>query len=79
MYKALKEKNKRYPIRMYQVLNKQKYKNAKYIYSQYLIEVQELNQFNTLTKKIPYRRMPKEIVVVEMPKKKYLQYIEKNK
>ena len=38
IYKVLKIKNKKYPIRIYQVLNKQKYKNAKYIYSWHSIK-----------------------------------------
>ena len=40
IYRALKIKNRKYPIRIYQVLDKLKYKNAKYIYRWYLIESQ---------------------------------------
>ena len=40
MYRALKIKNKKYPIKIYQALNKLKYKNAKYIYRWHLIESQ---------------------------------------
>ena len=32
IYKALKVKNKKYLVRMYQALDKYKYRNAKYIY-----------------------------------------------
>ena len=39
MYKALKVKSKRYPLKMYWALDKKKYRNAKYIYSWHLIEV----------------------------------------
>ena len=42
IYKALKAKNKKYLIRIYWVLDKRKYRNAKYIYRWYLAEVQEL-------------------------------------
>ena len=41
MYRAPKIKNKKYPIRIYWVLNKIKYKNAKYIYRWHLIEQQD--------------------------------------
>ena len=40
IYRALKIKNKKYPIRIYQVLDKLKYRNARYIYRWYLIESQ---------------------------------------
>ena len=39
IYKALKVKNKKYLIRIYQALDKRKYRNAKYIYRQYLVEI----------------------------------------
>ena len=39
IYKALKAKNKKYLVRIYQALDKRKYRNAKYIYRQYLVEV----------------------------------------
>ena len=42
IYKALKAKNKKYLVRIYQILDKRKYRNAKYIYRQYLAEIQEL-------------------------------------
>ena len=32
IYKALKAKNKKYLVRIYQILDKYKYRNAKYIY-----------------------------------------------
>ena len=38
MYKALKAKNKKYLVRIYQILDKRKYRNAKYIYRQYLVD-----------------------------------------
>ena len=44
IYKALKVKNKKYLIRIYQILDKQKYRNAKYIYRQHLVENIELNK-----------------------------------
>ena len=39
IYKALKVKNKKYLVRVYQALDKRKYRNAKYIYRWYLVEV----------------------------------------
>ena len=39
IYRAPKIKNKKYPIRIYWALNKQKYRNAKYMHSWHLIEV----------------------------------------
>ena len=44
IYKALKAKNKKYLIRIYQILDKRKYRNAKYIYKQYLVDNIELNK-----------------------------------
>ena len=38
MHRALKIKNKKYPIRMYWALEKLKYRNAKYIYKWHLTE-----------------------------------------
>ena len=39
IYKTLKVKNKKYLVRIYQILDKRKYRNAKYIYRQYLVEI----------------------------------------
>ena len=44
IYKMLKAKNQRYLVRMYQILNKRKYRNVKYIYGQYLVDILELNK-----------------------------------
>ena len=44
IYKALKAKNKKYLVRIYQTLDKYKYRNAKYIYRQYLVDNIELNK-----------------------------------
>ena len=44
IYKALKAKNKKYLVRIYQTLDRQKYINAKYIYRQYLVDNLELNK-----------------------------------
>ena len=44
IYKALKVKNKKYLIKIYQTLDKRKYRNAKYIYRQYLVDNLELNK-----------------------------------
>ena len=44
IYKALKVKNKKYLVRIYQMLDKWKYKNTKYIYRQHLINILELNK-----------------------------------
>ena len=44
IYKALKAKNRKYLIRIYQTLDKRKYRNAKYIYRQYLVNNIELNK-----------------------------------
>jgi len=41
IYRALKIKYKKYPIRMYWVLEDLKYKNAKYIYGWHLLEEQD--------------------------------------
>ena len=40
MYRALKIKYKKYPIRMYWALKDLKYRNAKYIYRWHLLEIQ---------------------------------------
>ena len=42
IYKTLKAKNKKYLVRIYQILDKRKYRDAKYIYRQHLVETQEL-------------------------------------
>ena len=39
IYRALKVKNKKYLLRMYWALDERKYRNAKYIYRQYLIKI----------------------------------------
>ena len=39
IYKALKAKSKKYLVRIYQILDKRKYRNTKYIYRQYLAEI----------------------------------------
>ena len=44
IYKALKVKNKKYLVRIYQILDKYKYRNTKYIYKQYLVDNIELNK-----------------------------------
>ena len=44
IYKALKAKNKKYLVRIYQTLDKYKYRNTKYIYRQYLVDNLELNK-----------------------------------
>ena len=44
IYKALKAKNKKYLVRIYQTLDKQKYRNAKYIYRWHLVDNTELNK-----------------------------------
>ena len=44
IYKAPKAKNKKYLVRIYQTLDKQKYRNAKYIYRQDLVDQIELNK-----------------------------------
>ena len=44
IYKVLEVKNKKYLIRIYQILDKWKYRNAKYIYRQYLVDNIELNK-----------------------------------
>ena len=44
IYKALKAKNKKYLVRIYQMLDERKYRNAKYIYRQYLVDNIELNK-----------------------------------
>ena len=41
IYRALKVKYKKYPIRMYQALKDLKYKNAIYIYRWHLLEIQD--------------------------------------
>ena len=40
MHRVPKIKYKKYPIRIYWILEELKYKNTKYIHRQYLIEVQ---------------------------------------
>ena len=44
IYKALKIKNKKYLVRIYQILDKRKYRNIKYIYRQHLVDILELNK-----------------------------------
>ena len=44
IYKVLKAKNKKYLVRIYQTLDKYKYRNAKYIYRWYLVDNLELNK-----------------------------------
>ena len=44
IYKAPKAKNKKYLVRMYQILDERKYRNAKYIYRWYLVDNIELNK-----------------------------------
>ena len=44
IYKALKAKNKKYLVRIYQTLDERKYRNAKYIYRQHLVNNIELNK-----------------------------------
>ena len=44
IYKVLKAKNKKYLVRIYQILDKYKYRNVKYIYRQYLVDILELNK-----------------------------------
>ena len=44
IYKVLKAKNKKYLVRIYQTLDKYKYRNTKYIYGQYLVDNIELNK-----------------------------------
>ena len=44
IYKAPKVKNKKYLVRIYQTLDKYKYRNTKYIYRQYLVDNLELNK-----------------------------------
>ena len=44
IYRTLKVKNKKYLVRIYQILDKQKNRNTKYIYRQYLVDTLELNK-----------------------------------
>ena len=44
IYKALKVKNKKYLVRIYQILDKYKYRNTKYIYRWHLVDILELNK-----------------------------------
>ena len=44
IYKALKAKNKKYLVRIYQTLDERKYRNAKYIYRWHLVDNTELNK-----------------------------------
>ena len=44
IYKAPKAKNKKYLVRIYQTIDKYKYRNAKYIYRQHLVDNIELNK-----------------------------------
>ena len=44
IYKAPKAKNKKYLVRMYQTLDERKYRNAKYMYRQHLVDNTELNE-----------------------------------
>ena len=42
IYKVLKVKNKRYLVIIYQILEERKYRNTKYIYRWYLVDILEL-------------------------------------
>ena len=44
IYKAPKAKNKKYLVKIYQTLDKRKYKNTKYIYRWHLVDNIELNK-----------------------------------
>ena len=44
IYKALKAKNKKYPVRIYQTPDERKYRNTKYIYRWHLVDNIELNK-----------------------------------
>ena len=44
IYKVLKAKNKKYLVRIYQMLDERKYRNAKYIYRWHLVDNIELNK-----------------------------------
>ena len=44
IYKMLKVKNRKYLVRIYQTLDKRKYRNAKYIYRWYLVDNIGLNE-----------------------------------
>ena len=44
IYKALKVKNKKYLVRIYQMPDKCKYRNTKYIYRWHLVDNLELNK-----------------------------------
>ena len=44
IYKVLKAKNKKYLVRIYQTLDKRKYRNAKYIYRWHLVDSIKLNK-----------------------------------
>ena len=43
IYKALKVKNRKYLDRIYQLLDKQQYRNAKYMHRWHPTEIQEVN------------------------------------
>jgi len=42
IYKILKARNYKYPVRMYWILSELKYRNAKFIYRWYLTEEQQV-------------------------------------
>ena len=65
IYKAPKAKNKKYLVRIYQILDKRKYRNAKYIYIASSRDIGS-RRLNAITRKIPNRRMLRRIIVVEM-------------
>ena len=73
IYKALKAKNKKYLVRIYQILDKYKYKNTKYIYKQYLVDNLKLNKLilqlgRYLTEEYLDGRIPRRTIVVGMPR-----------
>ena len=39
IHRALKDKNRKYPVRIYWALEEKRFRNAKYIYSWHLVEV----------------------------------------
>ena len=79
IYKALKAKNKKYLVRIYQMLDKHKYRNTKYIYRWYLVDSIELNKLilqlgRYLTEECLEGRQQQ-----ECPKNMCLQYIKDKK
>ena len=74
IYRAPKIKNKKYPIKMCQILNKLKYRNAKYIYKQHLTEGQIEGDLTLKLGKFLTEECLENMCLQYIEEKKYIKY-----